>query len=489
MTKEYIKILLIEDDEDDYILTRSYLTDNEKFDFHIDWEHEFDKGLERVKAAEHDIYLIDYMLGSFSGIELLVQGRQSGCDKPMIMLTGQDSYQTDINAMISGASDYLVKGEINTSLLERAIRYNIDRYNNLKNLREQEIKYRLLFEESLDAVFISDEDMNFLDVNYSFRKLFNVLPEDVNKLNLMDLFKDKKKFESLKKSVLSTGYVINEDVVLKDADGSNKSCLISLNRMGLQDFQQPILQGIIKDITSLKQTEKELRNTEKIVLTGNMARSVAHEVRNPLTNIMLSIKQLEKKCEEVSSDNVIKNYLQIAQKNAVVINTLIDEMLRASNPGEMNFKDHSLNSVLQSSVEFCKDRLNLQEVDLKENLDPSIPEIPLDFEQLKRAFTNIIINAVEAMDQTEKRLLIVTSEGHAEYISVRIEDTGSGIDESKLENLFEPFSTFKSGGMGLGLTSVQNIMNKHHAEINVNSSVGKGTVFEFIFPLNEAKDN
>src|SRR5690606_28114273 len=185
------------------------------------------------------------------------------------------------------------------------------------NLREQEIKYRLLFEESLDAVFIADQDMNLLDVNYSFRTLFNVLPEDVHRMNLSDLFKNKKEFENIKKSVLSSGYVINYEVILKDADNSNKSCLISLNRMVLQDFESPILQGIIKDITSLKIAEKELRNSELLALTGNMARSVAHEVRNPLTNIILSIKQLEKKCIAVTEDEVVKNYLQIAQKNAV----------------------------------------------------------------------------------------------------------------------------------------------------------------------------
>lgn len=483
MTKEFIKILLIEDDEDDYILTRSYLTENDKFDFHIDWEFDFDKGLERIKTNEHDIYLIDYMLGSFSGIELLVQGRQAGCDRPMIMLTGQDSYQTDINAMISGASDYLVKGEINTSLLERAIRYNIDRYNNLKSLREQEIKYRLLFEESLDAVFIADQDMNLIDVNYSFRKLFNVLPEDVNRMNLLDLFKNQKEFEDVKSTVLSSGYLINKEVVLKDADNSNKSCLISLNRMVLQDAENPILQGIVKDITSLKSAEKELRNNEKMALTGNMARSVAHEVRNPLTNIILSVKQLEKKCGALTDDEVVKNYLQIAQKNAVIINTLIDEMLQASNPGELNFQEHSLNDVINAAIEFCSDRLNLQDVELRSNLDPQIKPIQLDFEQLKRAFTNIIINAVEAMDHSEKKLLTVTSKVQDEKYFICIEDTGSGIDDSKMDTLFEPFSTFKSGGMGLGLTSVQNIINKHHADIKVRSKVGEGTTFEFTFPI------
>ena len=479
MPKDVINILLIEDDEDDYILTRSYLTDNERFDFKIDWEHEYDKGLEKVKENAHDLYLVDYRLGSQSGIDLLKEARDAGITRPMIMLTGQDSYQTDIDSMASGASDYLVKGEINNSLLERAIRYNLEQYHNIMTLREQEVKYRVLFEESLDAVFIANDSLEIRDSNFAFRKLLGVFHDSDQKLELSSLFKNEESYKKFKDEFDKHAYIINREIKLKDAEGNEKTCLISVNRTESQNGGPNMLQGIIKDITLLKKAEKELIDSEKAILTGKMVRTVAHEIRNPLTNIILSLKQIEKKIED-SGDT--KNFIDIAGKNTLVINTLIDEMLQASSPGEMSFKSASLNDIIEDSVKFCKDRIELQNVELVVDLDSTVDCRELDSEQLKRAFNNVIINAVEAMSKSEKKVLTVRSKMTDGDCTITISDTGEGIEESKINDLFEPFFTGKAGGMGLGLTLVSNVMKKHKAEVNVSSKPGEGTKFEFIFP-------
>ncbi len=211
-----------------------------------------------------------------------------------------------------------------------------------------------------------------------------------------------------------------------------------------------------------------------------MVRTVAHEIRNPLTNIMLSLKQLEKKIKDNSSD--IKNFIDIAGKNTVVINTLIDEMLQASSLGEMSFKSGSLNEIIEESVKFCKDRIDLQEVELVMNLDKTVDCRELDPDQLKRAFNNVVINAVEAMSSCKKKILTISSKMTNGDCTITISDTGEGIEEDKIKDLFEPFYTGKAGGMGLGLTLVMNVMKKHKAEVNVRSKPGEGTVFEFIFP-------
>lgn len=481
MSKDVINILLIEDDEDDYILTRSYLTDNERFDFNIDWEHDYGKGLERVKENAHDLYLIDYRLGSLSGIDLLKEAREAGIAKPMIMLTGQDSYQTDIESMASGASDYLVKGEINNSLLERAIRYNLEQYHNIMTLREQEVKYRVLFEESLDAVFIANDDLEILDSNFAFRKLLGVFHDSDEMLELSGLFKDEACYQKFKDEFDQNSYIINREINLKDADGNEKLCLISVNRTESQNDAPAMIQGIIKDITLLKKAEKELIDSEKAILTGKMVRTVAHEIRNPLTNIMLSLKQLEKKINDSGEDT--KNFIEIAGKNTLVINTLIDEMLQASSPGEMSFKSTSLNDIIEESVKFCKDRIELQHVELVMDLDKTVDCRELDPEQLKRAFNNVIINAVEAMSKSDKKILTITSKMTDGDCTITISDTGEGIEEDKIKDLFEPFFTGKAGGMGLGLTLVMNVMKKHRAEVKVSSKLGEGTKFEFIFPI------
>lgn len=478
MLDRVLNILLIEDDEDDYILTRTYLSGNEKFEFKLDWEYDYDKAIERVKKNAHDIYLVDYRLGSQSGIDLIKQARSHGCTKPMIMLTGQDNYQTDIESMESGASDYLVKGEINSSLLERAIRYNLEQYNNLLSLREQEVKYRVLFEESLDAVFIANEDLDIIDSNFAFKNLLRTVPE--NRLQLRDLFKNIEEYESFEKDFNKLGFVVNKEVTLLDSEDNDKTCLVSVNKTEVNGGGRHMIQGIIKDITTLKKAEKELLESEKVILTGKMVRTVAHEIRNPLTNILLALKQLEKKMANEEEGPV--NFIGIAEKNTQLINSLIDEMLRASNPGEMKFEPHTLNEVLEEALRLCIDRINLEKIDLVKDLDKKISCRELDMEQLKRAFTNVIINAIEAMKRSKEKVLTVMSRMEHNDCIITITDTGEGIEDDKINDLFEPFYTKKPMGMGLGLTTVLNIMKKHDAEIVVTSRVGEGTTFKFIFP-------
>lgn len=124
---EIIRVLLIEDDEDDFILTRALLQEIPNRRFQLDWVSDWDKGLERLCANQHDIGLVDYRLGARTGIDLLRAAQQRGCRTPIILLTGLGEHQVDLEAMKAGAQDYLVKGRLDASLLERSIRYALER--------------------------------------------------------------------------------------------------------------------------------------------------------------------------------------------------------------------------------------------------------------------------------------------------------------------------------------------------------------------------
>ena len=132
-----MKILLVDDDEDDFIITRDLLADIEGVDFEIDWIPEYDKALETILEDRHDVYLVDYRLGRENGLDLLRSAVSSGCCKgPIIFLTGQGDREVDIEAMNAGASDYLSKLELNSSLLERSIRYSVERFQTREKLAQ-----------------------------------------------------------------------------------------------------------------------------------------------------------------------------------------------------------------------------------------------------------------------------------------------------------------------------------------------------------------
>jgi len=122
-----IRLLLIDDDEDDYIITRDLLDEIAGTQYHLDWISDYKAAKEAIKQQAHDVYLVDYRLSSGTGLELLLEAKKNGCEAPIIFLTGQGDRKIDMKAMEAGAADYLVKGQINALLLERSIRYAIQR--------------------------------------------------------------------------------------------------------------------------------------------------------------------------------------------------------------------------------------------------------------------------------------------------------------------------------------------------------------------------
>jgi two-component system cell cycle sensor histidine kinase/response regulator CckA len=127
MPLEVLKVLLVEDDEDDYILTRGLFTEIGDKRYKVQWISSYNAGLEAMVRNQHDICLVDYRLGARNGIELLREAHARGCKAPIILLTGQGEHEVDVEAMKAGAADYLVKGRLDAGLLERSIRYSVER--------------------------------------------------------------------------------------------------------------------------------------------------------------------------------------------------------------------------------------------------------------------------------------------------------------------------------------------------------------------------
>ena len=151
-----VRILLVEDDEDDFVLTRDLLADCRRTTFALDWLPSFDDARAAIDRKEHDLYLIDYRLGEHDGLELLRHARASRVTAPLILLTGQDDGDIDLAAMKEGAADYLVKGQIDSPLLERSIRYALEQNRTLRALRESEERYALSARGANDGLWVWD---------------------------------------------------------------------------------------------------------------------------------------------------------------------------------------------------------------------------------------------------------------------------------------------------------------------------------------------
>ena len=177
--KEIIKVLLVDDDEDDYILTK-YLFDDLKNDvYELEWTTDGAKALAAMIAHEHDIYFVDYRLGEFDGLEIIREAIASGCTSPLVLLTGQGDEEVDFQAMQAGAADYLVKGDLEAPLLERVIRYSIRQSRTFEKMQASETKFRSVIQSASDAIFLVNQKGEITLWNEAAEKIFGYAEDEI----------------------------------------------------------------------------------------------------------------------------------------------------------------------------------------------------------------------------------------------------------------------------------------------------------------------
>lgn len=469
-----IRVLIVDDDEDDFFLTSEYIKNIRGSAFVIDWSYRYKDALDRINGREYDIYFIDYRLGAKTGLDLLKEALDGNCEEPMILLTGKGNQAIDVEAMQAGAIDYLVKSELNTEKLERCIRYALERTTSMKRIKANERKFRSIFERSKDAVFIADEELLFRDINHVTTELLEYDRAELLDMSLYGLLANKDDRQALRRELLTKGEVDDKEVELLTKSQEKVSCILSVSTE-VNLTGEKYTQGIIHDITNLKKAEKVTLQAEKLRAAGRLVSTLAHEVRNPLNNINLAVDQLY---TEIPPDS--KMFLDIVNRNSKRIALLISELLSTAGPSEMRLQKRCLKEILEDTLNVALDRITLKKINIAVDYGDLEFYIMADAEKLKIAFLNIIINAIEAMEE-EKGLLTIKASTDGSYHKVMIADNGTGINEENLSRLFEPYFTSKRNGLGLGLAGTLNILQSHKALIDVKSQLGEGSVFTISF--------
>jgi len=237
------------------------------------------------------------------------------------------------------------------------------------------------------------------------------------------------------------------------------------------------LEARVNDLDKLNAELLELKSMEKFALTGRISRTIAHEVRNPLTNINLALEQLK---VDLKHNEDTAMLLDMISRNSIRINQLISDLLNSTRTNLLAFDNSDLNNLLDETIELAQDRIELKKIKVVKEYSDNTCDVSVDVQKIKIAFLNIIVNAIEAMEEGTGVLTLktVTKDGKC---LVEISDNGAGIEPENLNRLFEAYYTTKGNGTGLGLTNTQNIILSHKASISVQSHVGKGTTFLISF--------
>jgi len=243
------------------------------------------------------------------------------------------------------------------------------------------------------------------------------------------------------------------------------------------------LQSRIKQLADLNTELIELRNLEKYAVTGRVARVIAHEVRNPLTNINLATEQLKSEIGETENTEML---FSMIKRNSERINQLVSDLLDTTRVSELKFSKASINDIIDESLSLALDRIELNRVQVIKHYDPEICPISVDIEKIKIAFLNIIVNGIEATG--ESGILEISTNKKDDKCVVKFNDNGIGMSKSDMDRLFEPYFTTKEKGNGLGLANTQNIILGHKGSISAESELGKGTVFTVSFVIPRDND-
>ena len=225
--------------------------------------------------------------------------------------------------------------------------------------------------------------------------------------------------------------------------------------------------------------EEQLFKTERLAQLGTMVATVSHEIKSPLGIVRSTSEILKKRIEKVAPGN--ENLAQIIIDETSRLNTIVTEFLDFARPQEPKLKLCDLVTIIRQAVDFTRSMAEDQGVRIDVNMDAELITRRADEGMLYRAFLNILLNAIQAMK--DGGLLTVDTELTGEgKVRITFTDTGVGISEEKIAQIFEPFYTDKSKGTGLGLAIVKNIVEQHGGEIIAESTEHEGTRFTIILP-------
>lgn len=231
---------------------------------------------------------------------------------------------------------------------------------------------------------------------------------------------------------------------------------------------------------TLQETSEELIRSAKMSTLGHLATGISEELQKPLNSIRTNVNLLKKKLTgEVELEPVLQNI----EKNFDLAQRTITSLVQFTGPAELQLKPTNLNLSLEEAILQAEKENLLGKIKVNKKLTPDLPILELDQERIKQAFYNLILNACEAMPEGGE--LTVSSARRGKILVIEINDTGKGIPEDKIQDIFNPFFTTKAKGLGLGLMIVKENLERHKAKIEVDSFVDKGTMVRIEFPLGE----
>ena len=352
-----------------------------------------------------------------------------------------------------------------------------------KQVVESESKYRVLVEEINDGYFVNQEgrivfaNKAFCDLHgYSYQEMLGKSYEDL--VASKSLSTVRRLYE--KRMVGCDA----QDLYIYFRRHKNGSALPTENKVKKIFYQDEYaVAGICRDITERIETEKRIRESERLAHIGKLTTSLAHEIRNPLSSVKINSQIILKNQDFNGND---KRRMEIIVHEISRLERILDEMLDFARPVKLNIEPASIDSVTDNCLEILDARFREKGITVVKRYSRGLPKIPLDYEKMEQALFNVLLNAIEAFSEGG-HIEVITKRSRREggAVQVEITDDGPGISAEDLPFVFDPFFSNKKKGTGLGLSIMNKIIEAHGGSATVAQRKPNGTRVILTIPVRE----
>jgi len=336
--------------------------------------------------------------------------------------------------------------------------------------------------ETSIGIIVVDKELKLVEISPLGCKIFNLTKEEVINKPIEEIFLDVPDEQLICKKTLVEGISLRNHAMTYSINRQRYDLLVDSNTIKDESGMVVGAYVIFKDVTNLRTLEQQVLQNNRLATIGQIAAGTAHEIRNPLTSIRGFIQILK----DVLMENHLMtelNYTDIMLDEIDRINKLVNEILLLGKPRNINYKQLDINKVLLEILPIIENQGVLYGVEVRYQLDSTLPFVVADSELLKQVFINIAKNGIEAI--TDGGVVTISTkvdEGN-KRIMVMIYDDGPGIPNYLVDKIFDPFFTTKETGTGLGLSICQKIVHDLGGTIRV-STKGFGTTFQVFLPYN-----
>ncbi len=392
----------------------------------------------------------------------------------------------DLDFRIEGLKDEF--GTVASSFNEMAHSLNLS----MRKIEESEKRYRILFESAGDAIFIlvaeGEHAGRIISANRAAAEMHGYTVKEILELNIindLDVPDDARKAPDTIKRILD-GEWIKDELFHRRKDGSVFPVEVSAGLLEFMDHKYIL--AIDRDISESKSIEESLKRAEQMKLVGEWAAGLAHEIKNSLAGIKISVEVLTR-VPDFPPNEMTPMYKVLDEIKR--IEQLLKSLLNFAKPPKLQFLLTNVEEILENAIGYSiiqSSENSEKKINIVKEYGENLPRVMVDRLQLRQVFMNILINAAEAMQGRGTITVHTEYNKEKEIFAVDIADTGEGINEQKLHNMFRPFFTTKSKGTGLGLAISRRIIEEHGGYIRTDNREGGGAVFHIGLPVSKKKE-